>query len=519
MTVELAAVRLIAPWFGTSTGVWTNVIGVVLLALSAGYLLGARLSAGAHPERALGVTLLASAACSAWLPGLARPVARAFLPEGLALDEAAELLQWGSLASALVLFMPAALLLGCTPPLATEALERRTARGAGSSGGRVLAISTIGSIAGTFATTYLAVPVLGLTRTFLISGSIQAIAGACLLWGERRSSRALVGALLAPLVVAWCCSRIQRPPLPSDSRLLESVESRYQSARVVERESDGVRMRLLQVNEGFDSFQSVWQPEKGLFPAGYYYNLFPLPAWWSPRKESWSVLVLGLGGGSVWRVLDGTLPMGEALNSVGVEIDPAIAALGERWLDLDPGGGAGRRVLSGWDAREAVRALDLRFDEIVLDTYANQMEIPAHLSTLEFFRDLRGRLAPGGWLCINIGAFGLDDVVVRALADTVTRAFEQSALVVRVPFSRNCVLFARDGAALPALNGRDPRVGDAAVDALIGALTLPGAHRVWEPTTASVLTDDRNPIEELQRLSIAEGRARWLSMSSSGGER
>jgi spermidine synthase len=512
MTVELAAVRLIAPWFGTSSGVWTNVIGVVLLALSSGYLLGARLSSTARPERALGITLLLAAACCAWLPGLARPVARAFMPEGIALDEAAELLRWGSLAAALVLFTPSALLLGCTPPLATEALARRTARGAGSSGGRVLAISTIGSIGGTFATTYLSIPILGLTRTFVICGSILAVIGAILLWSERNTSRALIGALLVPLLVACFGSRLRRPDLPHGARLLEAVESSYQSARVIEQDFEGRRMRQLQVNEGFDSFQSVWQPEKGLLPPGYYYNLFSLPAWWSPRKPSWSVLVLGLGGGSVWRVLEGALPSGERLTSIGVEIDREVARLGSRWMDLDATQ-PGRSVMSGWDARAAVRALDLRFDEIVLDTYANQMEIPAHLSSVEFFRDLRRRLTPGGWLCINIGAFGLDDVIVRAISDTVTSAFGQPALLVRVPFARNCVLFARDGAALPAWNDSVVAGDDTTVNALIAALALPTAHRIWEPGTASPLTDDLNPIEQLQRQSIADGKARWLHLS------
>jgi spermidine synthase len=338
------------------------------------------------------------------------------------------------------------------------------------------------------------------------------------LWADRRASRATIAMLVAPLLVAWCVSRVRRPDPPSGTRVLDAVESQYQSARVVEQDGDGRRMRLLQVNEGFDSFQSVWQPEKGLLPPGYYYNLFPLPAWWSSRKSSWSVLVLGLGGGSVWRVLDGALPPEQEWSSVGIEIDPAIVGLGERWMDLDRTH-AGRRVLSGWDARTALRALDGRFDEIVVDAYANQMEIPAHLSTLEFFREVRGKLAPGGWLCINIGAFGLDDVIVRAIADTVTRAFEQSALVVRVPFSRNCVLFARDGAALPSLNGVDDRVGNALVDELIGAVSLPGAHRVWGPASSRCLTDDLNPIEQLQRQSIAEGRSRWLSVAESAGVR
>ena len=62
MTVELSAVRLLAPWFGASSGVWTNVIGVILLALALGYLIGARLSCRPHPVRLLGLALLLSGA-------------------------------------------------------------------------------------------------------------------------------------------------------------------------------------------------------------------------------------------------------------------------------------------------------------------------------------------------------------------------------------------------------------------------------------------------------------------------
>src|SRR5881396_45634 len=112
MAIELSAVRLLAPWFGTSTSVWTNVIGVVLLALSVGYLLGARLSKSPNPARALGVALVFSAVFAAWLPAGSALVARTFLPSGLALDEAGELLQWGSLAAGLVLFAPSTLALG-----------------------------------------------------------------------------------------------------------------------------------------------------------------------------------------------------------------------------------------------------------------------------------------------------------------------------------------------------------------------------------------------------------------------
>jgi hypothetical protein len=72
-------------------------------------------------------------------------------------------------------------------------------------------------------------------------------------------------------------------------------------------------------------------------------------------------------------------------------------------------------ALAGWDGRLALRHVPESFDEIILDAYANQTEIPPHLCSLEFFMLAREKLRAGGWLCINVGAFGLRDPVLEAI--------------------------------------------------------------------------------------------------------
>jgi spermidine synthase len=325
------------------------------------------------------------------------------------------------------------------------------------------------------------------------------------------SSRSRGGVALGVAVVAALfASRLRAPSTSPGWRLLEARESAYQSLRAVEGEDGGRTMRRLQVNEGFDSFQSVWQPVPGFLPEGYYYNLFALPPRWTRRPGAWRLEVLGLGAGTTWRVVEGALPEGTTLEASGVEIDPVVVALGEHWFDL-PAADPARRVLRGVDARVGLRRLGTGLDEIVLDAYANQMEIPAHLCTREFFSEVRERLARSGWLCVNVGGFGLADPVVEAVAATAAAAFDRKVLALRVPFSRNCVLFARREADPPTPDGAGWYVGGEELDHRLSALAIAGAWRWFEPGTGPVLTDDRNPIDELQRESVERGRQLWFA--------
>src|SRR5918999_743843 len=130
---EIAAVRLLAPYFGASTIVWANTIGIVLVALSVGYWLGGRL-ADRHPHmRGLCLLALTAAGLLALIPFAADPL----LDLGVeALDSISAGAFIGSLLGVLVLVAGPVMLLGAVSPYAIRPVG--TLKAADTDGGRVI---------------------------------------------------------------------------------------------------------------------------------------------------------------------------------------------------------------------------------------------------------------------------------------------------------------------------------------------------------------------------------------------
>jgi hypothetical protein len=287
-------------------------------------------------------------------------------------------------------------------------------------------------------------------------------------------------------------------------------------------------LRYLAVNEHSDSFQSVWALEPGLLPPGFYYNYFVLPAWWrasaDPAPRDYRVLLLGLGAGSAWRVLEGALPPGWRPSGVGVELDPTVVDLAREHLDLPPPGGA-LEVVAGLDARaaaEALRRRGARFDLIVLDCYANQMEVPEHLGTVEHFRLLGELLEEQGHLAVNVGAFDLEDPVLGILGASAAAGLDARTLAVAVKNSRNAILFGSRGRE--PVDPRSPGFRSAPADLLPEIASRGLAGLAWfEPR--ALASDDRSGLARAQQRALeraAEGRSGALRsaepMAPAGGD-
>jgi spermidine synthase len=464
---EIAAARLMAPFFGASTIVWANTIAVVLVALSTGYWLGGRL-ADRHPDiRSLCVAVLAAAILLAAVPFVARP----FLDLSVdALDEIRAGAFVGSLLGVLALIATPIVLLGTCAPWAIR-LAVPDVEHTGRVAGRLYALSTAGSLFGTMLAALALIPFVGTQRTFLIFAFALAVV-AVLGLGWRFAG---LPALLA-LAIAVPAGTVKAT---DDGRVIFEAESQHQYIRVIERD-DGER--ILELNEG-QAIHSVL-PARGYLTGDYWDSFLVAPLVTGAGRPA-RIAILGNAAGTVARQYGRYWPRTEVH---AVELDPELTDVGYRYFDM----GSGRNLsVFDEDARPWLRRAEGGYDLIVVDAY-RQPYIPFYLATREFFELARDRLAPGGVVAVNVGHPEGSDELERVLGRTMAVAFP---VVLRDPSEpTNTVLIGSDARASAATLERS-------ADALSGeleSLARAAAGRL-EPRLpgGTVYTDDRAPVEWL----------------------
>jgi len=471
--VEIAAARLLAPYFGASTIVWANTIGVVLVALSIGYWFGGRF-ADRHPHlRGLCSLVLVASLLIAVIPFAARP----FLGFSVdAFDTVSVGGFAGSLFGVLVLVAVPVTLLGAAAPWAVRLAVGEMDR-SGEVVGRLYAISTAGSLLGTMISALLLIPLLGTQRTFFVFAlALALVASIGVGWRFVFVPAALALAIAIPVGTIKAADT---------GRVLYEAETTQQYARVVER-PDG--SRVLELNEG-QAVHSIWR--RGTFLTGDYWDgHLVLPAAARQRPPA-RIAILGNAGGTVARAFGHFFP-GTAVDAV--EIDAELTELGRRFLGLrNP-----RMRVFAEDARPWLERSVGGYDAIMVDAY-RQPYIPFYLTTREFFELSRERLAPGGMTIVNVGHPEGSDELERVLGRTMAAAFPR---VLRYPIEpTNTLLVGGDGDFSAARLRHNADALPSALRPL--ARTAAGALAPRLPG-GEVFTDDRAPVEWLIDSSLLE---------------
>lgn len=172
LAVEMVAARLIAPFFGDSQFVWATLIGLTLIYLTAGYSLGGRLADRAPTALALCRLTALAAVCIGLIPVLSSPILN-WTEQTFARPDSD--ISAGPLVAALLLFSLPVILLGCVSPYAVRLAVSAVGK-AGRTAGWLYALSTVGSIVGTFVPVFWLMPSYGTRATILIvAGLLMAI--------------------------------------------------------------------------------------------------------------------------------------------------------------------------------------------------------------------------------------------------------------------------------------------------------------------------------------------------------
>jgi spermidine synthase len=519
--VEISASRVLAPYFGNSLFVWGAIIGVILAGLSVGYWLGG-VAADRWPSPLL---LAATIAAGAVAVGLV-PLLDVTVIEGvLAWDPGPRL---DPLLCALVLFGPLSVVLSAVGPIAVR-LQASSVDRAGETAGRTFAISTAGSIVGTFATAFWLVTAFGVEQ-LLVLGAAVLFATAAMVAASAGSYPAVVGAGAAAAAAgaaAFALGTDHTGPLsdaasrnwsplyrergfgyldPRDPagivedpslRVVYAEDTRYHRLTVAEDDDS----RYLRFDNSVQSAMYVHQPYRTRFR---YTDFFHLGL--AYNADARNVLHIGLGAGSSQKRMLREFPR---LRLTTVEIDPAVVDVAYRWFALprDP-----RLRVEVGDGRRFLAANDARWDVIVIDAFFADA-VPAHLVTQEFLELVRTRLAPGGVVVTNaIGAIGgRSSRLFRSIYKTYRSSFPTVLVHPAIlegdrgdETFRNLILVATEKAAVQPRLLAERWAGIRAAAPLAPDLERPILDRYDREIPVGdvpVLTDDYSPTDALLLLS------------------
>ncbi len=486
--IEMAASRLLGNVFGTSNLVWTNIIGLILIYLTAGYFIGGRWADKSPHARTFYKIQAWAAFTTGLIPMAARPV---LLRAAGAVENLEVALMAGSFLAMIILFLVPVTLMGCISPFAIR-LSITDTEHAGRTSGRIYAISTLGSIIGAFLPTLVLIPMLGTANTFLLFSGMMLLMSIIGLAVNEPGK--LLHIIWMPVVLVVLAFLTLRGPIKDTRGQIYETESAYNYIQVVE--LNGTRYLLL--NEG-QGIHSVYTPGEDItsgtwdfFLAAPFFNEPPVTT-----DSIDSLALVGLAAGTIskqYTHIFGPIPID------GWEIDPEIINVGREYFAMnEPNLNA-----EAADGRWGLRRSERMYSVIAIDAYRLPY-IPWHLTTVEFFQEADSHLEEDGVVVINVGRTPNDRRLIEALASTMKVVFP-SVHTVDVPGTFNTILYATrqptraENLVYNLLALQEQGAPDVLVDVIDRAI----ANLQPDPEPGIVFTDDMAPIEQLTNSIVIQ---------------
>lgn len=484
MAVELGASRLLAPYFSSSQIVWTIIIGTIMIAMALGNIYGGKKAdKDPNPDKLYIRILIASV----WIAAI--PLVGKYIIAGISalmiFTVSSGFLVWAAFAACFVIFVFPLFLLGTVTP----SLVKYTVDSLDDSGkvvGKLGAANTIGSIIGTFVPTFVTIPSVGTSVTFIIFAGILFVLCAIYFISEKR--KIIQTSVSLVLIVACGIFGTSNNFAFWEKSLVYEGESVYNYLQVSE---DNSRV-YLSTNVLF-GVQSVYVKNEGL--TGMYYDYAMLAPYMSGvyEKDDFDMLILGMGTGTYATQCERYF--GD-IDVEGVEIDSKIIDLSRTYFSL-----SSTVPVVEYDGRAYLAAVDKKYDVIMVDAYQD-ITIPFQMSSLEFFKMVKAHLNDGGVMVVNLNMRGNGDSDINSyLSDTISAVFD-NVYTVDVSGSTNRELFASNNSA--AIETMKNNISKESNGQLKNMMNFVSSDLVRYTSTGHIMTDDKAPVE-LLGMGVIDG--------------
>lgn len=458
LVIEIAAVRLMAPYVGQTLQTFTAIISTVLAGIAAGTFLGGRLADQEDPARLVRIEVFLGGLLTIVLVPLVRvlgpPLAEAGLGGLIAL-------------TAFSVLLPAAVLSAVAPAVVKIQLSTLTETGA--TVGRYSAFGTAGAIAGSVTTGFVLLARFT-TTSILIGLGLALCVTAVALWITSDAKSATGGLAVAALLAALA----GLTPGPCDT------ETRYYCVRILPAAGGDGSYLVLD-----DLYHSYVNP---LDPTDLDFSYIRTFATVIDATSSGPVSTVHIGGGgfTMPRWLDATRP---GSTSRVLELDEGVVEVSQDRLGLTIGSGI---EVSTGDARLSIRPLSDGSADLVIGDAFGGRAVPWHLTTVEFHREIDRVLHEDGHYVLNV----IDGPTMRfvgSMVATLGEVFPHVSIVgdgSRLERGGNVVLVAGES-PLPV----EAVLADAP-DRGLDLTVLSGAEAA-RFAEGVILTDDYAPVDQL----------------------
>lgn len=426
MAVELGASRLLAPYFSSSQIVWTIIIGTIMIAMALGNIWGGR-SADKNPNPdKLYIRIIIAAIWIAAIPLVGRYIILGISALLILVVNNNFLILAAFIACMVIFVFPLFLLGTVTPSLVKYTVD--SLDDSGKTVGTLGAFNTIGSIVGTFMPTFVTIPAVGTSITFLIFSGILLILGLLYFFSKKTKK----GACTAAILIFLLCSVFGYSDSFAfwETNLLEEDESIYNYLQVKDTEDS----LILSTNVLF-GVQSIMMKDDTLTGMYYDYALAAPVMAGIAEKDTSDLLVLGMGTGTY---ASQCMKYFEGMRIEGVEIDEKITNLAHKYFELPE-----TVNVTTYDGRAYLQAVDKKYDVIMVDAYQD-ITIPFQMSSVEFFTMVKEHLKDDGVMVVNMNMHSEEKGNINEyLADTIANVFPE-VYTVDVNGSTNRELFATE---------------------------------------------------------------------------